>query len=54
MHQEPIYQELLERRLRLVEAGITESDSLSSADYTLLWLSCAVLPAILLIAGWFA
>jgi hypothetical protein len=54
MHQEPIYQEQLERRLRLVEAGITESDSLNSTDYTLLWVSCAVFPAILLIAGWFA
>jgi hypothetical protein len=54
MHQETMYRELLEKRLRLVEAGITESDSLSSTDYILLWVSCAVFPAVLLVAGWFA
>ncbi|MCW2610285.1 MAG: hypothetical protein QOC93_2506 [Actinomycetota bacterium] len=54
MHQKALYEELLERRLRLVEAGITESDSLNLTDYALLWGSCAVLPAILLVAGWFA
>jgi hypothetical protein len=54
MHHEELYRDLLEQRLRHVEAGVTESEPLNSTDYILLWGSCALLPALLLVAGWFA